>query len=206
MITLPCIPKIKDTLGYQTALLGISAGLATACLLLLNLITAPAIAMRAQEDQLAGLEQVMPAERYQNELLKTQQAISVDGHQYQLFTAQNAQGDATGYIIQTTAAGYAGDITLLIGVDDAGTILGVRVLAHSETPGLGDKIELAKNDWVLSFNGHSLSNTSEQQWAVKKDGGEFDQFSGATITPRAVVTAVHRTLISALPKAQETQS
>ena len=76
-----------------------------------------------------------------------------------------------------------------------GEILGTRVLAHAETPGLGDKIEINKADWITHFNGHSLSNTEAHQWAVKKDGGLFDQFSGATITPRAVVTAVHQALL-----------
>ena len=73
-------------------------------------------------------------------------------------------------------------------------MLGVRVISHTETPGLGDKIEVTKSTWILSFNGPSLQNLSIEEWAVKKDGGTFDQFSGATITPRAVVNAVYRGL------------
>jgi electron transport complex protein RnfG len=76
-----------------------------------------------------------------------------------------------------------------------GTVLGVRVTSHRETPGLGDKIETKKSDWIYSFEGRSLDNPEPEQWAVKKDGGEFDQFTGATITPRAVVNAVHDTLV-----------
>ena len=72
--------------------------------------------------------------------------------------------------------------------------MGLRVIEHKETPGLGDKIEIRKSDWVRSFEGRSLENTSEQAWAVKKDGGEFDQMTGATITPRAIVGAVYRGL------------
>ncbi|RCU52546.1 MULTISPECIES: electron transport complex subunit RsxG [Corallincola] len=191
---LPCIEKMRDTLSYQTALLAGATGTATLCLLLTNLLTAPAIAMRAEEDQLAGLAQVMPLERYQNDILKSEQHFSTEGHDYAMFTAMNAQGQVTGYVLKTESMGYAGAISLLIGTDPQGEILGVRVLSHAETPGLGDKIELAKSDWILAFDGHSLGNTGDEQWAVRKDGGEFDQFSGATITPRAIVNGVHRAL------------
>ncbi|MDX1654282.1 MAG: RnfABCDGE type electron transport complex subunit G, partial [Candidatus Competibacteraceae bacterium] len=83
---------------------------------------------------------------------------------------------------------------LLVGVNWDGTVAGVRVLAHRETPGLGDGIEAERSDWIESFQGKSLGNPPAQQWAVKKDGGAFDQFTGATITPRAVVGAVRRFL------------
>ena len=83
---------------------------------------------------------------------------------------------------------------MMVGVNIDGTLAGVRVLTHTETPGLGDKIDLKKSDWVLSFNGKSLSYPRLDGWTVKKDGGDFDAFTGATITPRAVVQAVKRTL------------
>jgi electron transport complex protein RnfG len=86
--------------------------------------------------------------------------------------------------------GYGGKIMTIMALNPEGKVLGVRILSHSETPGLGDKIEIEKDDWVLSFNGRSLGAPSSAQWGVKKDGGHFDQFSGATITPRAVVKAV----------------
>jgi electron transport complex protein RnfG len=94
----------------------------------------------------------------------------------------------------TSNQGYSGAIKSLIGIDKQGQLLGVRVLSHAETPGLGDKIEHAKSDWILSFNGHSLTDLTAAQWKVKKDGGVFDQFSGATITPRAVVGSVYQGL------------
>jgi electron transport complex protein RnfG len=75
-------------------------------------------------------------------------------------------------------------------VDRQGTLLGVRVISHSETPGLGDKIETAKSDWILGFSGRSLNDPPPEQWEVKKDGGVFDQFTGATITPRSLIRAV----------------
>ncbi|MDD1636491.1 MAG: RnfABCDGE type electron transport complex subunit G [Methylococcaceae bacterium] len=83
---------------------------------------------------------------------------------------------------------------MIMGVDRDGNILGVRVLSHRETPGLGDKIEVAKSDWILNFVGRSLDNLTPAQWAVKKDGGVFDQFAGATITPRKSVQAINRGL------------
>ena len=98
-------------------------------------------------------------------------------------------------IIPLTASdGYSGDIDLIVGVNVDGSIAGVRALSHKETPGLGDKVDLKKSDWILGFNGKSLTNPPLAQWAVKKDKGAFDQFTGATITPRAVVGATLRAL------------
>jgi len=91
--------------------------------------------------------------------------------------------------------GYNGKIKLLLGINYDGHLTGVRVIQHKETPGLGDKIDLKKADWILNFTGLSLSNPDESRWKVKKDGGEFDQFTGATITPRAVVSAVKKALL-----------
>ncbi len=91
--------------------------------------------------------------------------------------------------------GYNGTIKLLVAVDLAGQIGGVRVLSHKETPGLGDDIEIERSPWIEQFYGYSLNAPDTQGWKVKKDGGIIDQFTGATITPRAVVKAVHRALI-----------
>ena len=90
--------------------------------------------------------------------------------------------------------GYNGNINLLVGIAYEGTLLGVRVTSHQETPGLGNQIELRYSNWILNFYGHSLTNTQETEWNIKRDGGIFDQFTGATITPRAIVKAVHKTL------------
>jgi electron transport complex protein RnfG len=91
--------------------------------------------------------------------------------------------------------GYAGPIRLLVAVDDAGRVLGVRVLEHRETPGLGDVIEERRSDWIHGFDGRSLGDPPRDRWAVRRDGGDFDQFTGATVTPRAVVGAVRKVLI-----------
>ncbi len=90
--------------------------------------------------------------------------------------------------------GYSGDIEMLVGVNADGSLAGVRVLSHKETPGLGDKVELSKSDWILSFNNEQMAMGGDDSWAVKKDGGRFDQFTGATITPRAIVGATARAI------------
>jgi electron transport complex protein RnfG len=90
--------------------------------------------------------------------------------------------------------GYAGPIRILVGVAMDGTVTGVRVLEHRETPGLGDRIETTKSDWVLQFDGQSLKNPEASQWSIKGDGGDFDQLTGASITPRAIIKAIKKTL------------
>ncbi len=106
------------------------------------------------------------------------------------------QGDApvAALFVVSARDGYAGAIRLLIGVELDGTISGVHVLAHRETPGLGDKVESSKSDWALQFNGRSLGDPVADNWKIKRDGGVFDQFTGASVTPRAIVKAVRETL------------
>jgi electron transport complex protein RnfG len=91
--------------------------------------------------------------------------------------------------------GYAGPIRLLIGIAMDGTVTGVRVLEHRETPGLGDRVDTTKSDWILQFDGHSLRNPALTGWAIRSDGGEFDQLTGASVTPRAVIKAIRETLV-----------
>ena len=95
----------------------------------------------------------------------------------------------------TRRDGYSGDIALLVGIDPDGEVTGVRVLAHRETPGLGDKIEHTRSDWITAFRGRSLGDPPPAQWGVRPEGGAFDAFTGATITPRAVVHGVRDALI-----------
>lgn len=91
--------------------------------------------------------------------------------------------------------GYTEAIRLIVGIEADGTVIGVRVTRHKETPGLGDQVEISKSDWILSFNDKSLTAPDIEQWQVKKDGGDFDQLTGATITPRAIVKAVKNSLL-----------
>jgi electron transport complex protein RnfG len=105
-------------------------------------------------------------------------------------------GEPVALVIAAVAPdGYSGTIRLLVGINVDGSLSGVRVVAHRETPGLGDAIEEERSDWILGFTGKSLQNPPLQKWAVKKDGGAFDQLTGATITPRAVVKAVRQALL-----------
>ena len=90
--------------------------------------------------------------------------------------------------------GYKGRIELAVGLSQDGVITGVRVTKHQETEGQGDRIDQRKSDWILGFDGRSLSNTPAGDWAVQSDGGNFDQLSGATISPRGVINAVKKTL------------
>ncbi len=107
-----------------------------------------------------------------------------------------SQGKTTGFVFkQSTEKGYNGNITFWLGVDTEGEILGVRIISHKETPGLGDKIETNVSDWIHAFAGASLENRQASDWAVKKQGGTFDQFSGATITPAAVIDGVKTGLV-----------
>ncbi|MEN9849729.1 MAG: hypothetical protein RL368_2469 [Pseudomonadota bacterium] len=106
------------------------------------------------------------------------------------------QKQAVAAIINSIAPdAYSGNIYLVVAVNYDGTLAGVRVLSHQETPGLGDYVEERRSKWILGFNQRSLNNPEEAGWKVKRDGGVFDQFTGATITPRAVVKAVYKTLL-----------
>ena len=120
--------------------------------------------------------------------LGTQQAVPV----YRAFR----NGEPVAALLTPVAPnGYSGEIRLLVGIYADGRVAGVRVLGHKETPGLGDAIEIERSDWITSFAGRSLGNPPLEDWKVKRDGGVFDQFTGATITPRAVVQAVRKTLL-----------
>ncbi len=180
----------REQLSYQGISLGIMAMLASAALVFANNATHDAIAAAEARDLQASLAQVLPAGFADNDMLAdTLEITAGDGSRKLIYRARKA-GVVTGAVFQSASRGYAGDVVVLIGIDAAGTLMGTRVIKHVETPGLGDKIELAKSKWILGFNGKSLANLPADKWAVKKDGGVFDQFAGATITPRAVVKAV----------------
>jgi electron transport complex protein RnfG len=105
-------------------------------------------------------------------------------------------GNARALVFATVAPdGYNAPIDLLVGVSTDGRVSGVRVIDHRETPGLGDGIDIEKSDWIRQFDGRSLGNPTREGWRVDKDDGEFDSLTGATVTPRAIVAAVHRTLL-----------
>lgn len=190
-------PAYRKRLGYHAGLLGGMALLASAALVIADIETGDDIARRHAEDMQASLSQVIPPQYHDNNLLQdtvTIDATIPDYHARVLVYRARKADKVTAVAYQMKGQGYGGVIDLIMGVDRDGKILGVRIISHSETPGLGDKIELKKTSWILSFNGHSLGNPGLARWKVKKDGGIFDQFSGATITPRAVVKTVREGL------------
>lgn len=188
------LEALRQRLDYQTYILA-AAGLVASLLLgFADLSTRSPIAQRQEEDMLATLEQVLPRDLYDNDLLHSVKSIDDSADRglgsVPVYVASKA-GEVSAIAFKLSAqGGYSGPIDLVMGIDRKGAILGVRVVAHAETPGLGDKIEKAKSDWILAFTGRSLDNTTPERWRVKKDGGDFDQFAGATITPRAVVRGV----------------
>ncbi len=155
-------------------------------------------AERAAEEK--ALLQIIPENRHDNSLLDDTLSVGPADSELGLreeksvYLARQDEQVVAVIVPATARDGYSGDINLIVGINRDGSVAGVRVLSHKETPGLGDRVDLGKSDWVLDFNGRSLQNPKVPQWAVKKDGGEFDAFTGATITPRAVVAAVKRSL------------
>jgi electron transport complex protein RnfG len=184
------LAALREKLSYQGLSLGLIALLTSAALAIANSATHDKIIEAEQRDLQASLTQVLPADIADNDLL--QDTLSIAGGEGAPVTVYRARksGAVTAAVYQIAARGYAADVVVLIGVDTTGRMLGARVIKHSETPGLGDKIEIAKTKWILGFAGKSLGEPPPEQWAVKKDGGIFDQFAGATVTPRAVVKAV----------------
>lgn len=187
--------KIIDQVWFQGVSLGITGLLVTAVIAIVFDSTQIAVAKAAREDTLQSLKQVLPEGYADNDLLQDSGPVTgPDGKAIIVYRARK-QGQVKAVLFEMSGRGYAGPITLVMAVDRDGTVLGVRVTHHTETPGLGDKIEAAKNNWILAFNGKSLSQPLPARWAVKKDGGDFDQFAGATITPRGVVGAVKKGLV-----------
>lgn len=179
--------------------LGLIALLGTALLAWIHALTAPRIAEQERRQLLDQLTQVVPAERFNNAMHDDYITVRDNnafpgGQAVQVYRARN-DGRPVAVAMKLSANdGYNGRIDLLVGVYADGVISGVRVLSHRETPGLGDGIEIERSDWILSFDGKSLSSPPPSGWTVQRDGGVFDQFTGATITPRAVVRAVRRAL------------
>lgn len=198
----PPRPGVKKTqaallqsIGSNALLLGVFALLCTGFIAATFLGTSDEIAEQQRQARLRALYEIVPPSRHDNDLLRDNLPFFEPalGHrrEQKLFLASQ-QGRPLVLIYPATARdGYSGDIRYIVGVrlNDA-TIAGVRVLEHRETPGLGDGIEIRKSDWIRSLDGKSIGNPPLQRWTVKKEGGDFDGFTGATITPRALVQSV----------------
>lgn len=149
---------------------------------------------------LQTLNGLIPPNNYDNDLvndsLEMENRAFLGSSKPMTIYRARKQKQAVAAIINSIAPdGYSGNISLVVAVNYDGTLAGVRVLSHQETPGLGDYVEERRSKWILGFNQRSLNNPEEERWKVKRDGGVFDQFTGATITPRAVVKAVYKTLL-----------
>ncbi|MCW9718591.1 electron transport complex subunit RsxG [Avibacterium sp. 21-599] len=194
---------VKISLRYGM-ILGVIALICTALSAAVYFLTKAPIAQAIANQQTELLAQIIPPQSYDNDLL----ASCDEPHFAQAKTLRiekicvaEKNHQPVAYAYETIAPdGYSGNIRFLVGITPQGEVLGLRVLEHKETPGLGDKIELRISDWVLSFNHKKISTDNLNDWAVKKDGGQFDQFTGATITPRAIVNQIKR---SALPLLQQ---
>jgi len=191
--------ELRTHLIKASSRMAVFIGIAILLLVSVRTWVEPKIEAAQQAALQASLNALLPPEAYDNDLLHDTKAFLApeflgSNKPVTVYRARK-QGKPVAVLFETIAPdGYSGDIRLLVGIRADGQLLGVRVLAHRETPGLGDKIEKAKSDWIDNFTGMRLTPDNADQWAVKKDGGIFDQFTGATITPRAVVKAVKKAL------------
>jgi electron transport complex protein RnfG len=192
---------ILQSIRFNAIVLAVFALITAVILASTDSLTRDKIAESERKAAQRKLLEIIPIERHDNDLLMDVQPIP------QRFWAQlglksggdmhiaRRDGLPIAAIIPTiTPDGYSGNITMIVGINFDGTIAGVRVTEHRETPGLGDKVDLKKSDWILDFDGKSLVNPERDGWDVKKNGGAYDQFTGATITPRAVIHQIAETL------------
>ncbi len=187
---------MKLAIEKNARILAIFAIVCTAIVGITFEFTKNRIKKQEQAQLLSTLKSIVPATIHNNDM--SEHCVGITDEQLGSNTPQIAylatlNGQAAGAAITSVAPdGYNGNIFIISAFTVDGTITGVRVLKHKETPGLGDKVELRKSDWVKSFDSKTFDDMNESRWAVKKDGGQFDQFTGATITPRAVVKAVRQ--------------
>lgn len=186
-------------MSRSAVLLGLFALVGTGIVAMIFTGTEERIAAAERAFMLRSLNAVIPATSYDNDIFNdmihvTAPALLGTTENVPVFRARKNGEPVALAIIPVAPDGYVGPIKLLVAISVDGNVLGVRVLSHRETPGLGDGIEEKRTDWILGFDGHSLSNPEGKGWRVRRDGGKFDQFTGATITPRAVVKAVHYAL------------
>ncbi|MCC3701941.1 electron transport complex subunit RsxG [Rouxiella badensis] len=182
--------------GLTLAFFGV---LMTGMTALVNLLTKPTIEHQALLQQKGLFDQVIPSSVYDNNMQQECYNVTSDSlgteTPHRMYLARK-DGQPVAAVVETTAPdGYSGAIQLLVAADFHGKVYGTRVLEQHETPGLGDKIEVRISDWIKSFANQTVNGANDVRWAVKKDGGMFDQFTGATITPRAVVRSVKRTAL-----------
>lgn len=189
---------LNHTLKTAATLMAFALAFTTLMVLVYQVTKTP-IAESEARARTALFKQVLPQSSYDNDVLSDTITIApselLGNRQPSIANIAKLGNEPVAIILEAIAHdGYSGDIKLLIAIHKNGTVSGVRVLAHKETPGLGDYIDIKKSDWIKLFNQTSLQSKTDIEWAVKKDGGSFDYMAGATITPRAVIKAVHQAL------------
>lgn len=192
---------ILSSMTKNSGILTAFALLTTGAVALTHSLTAERISEQEKKQLAEQLQQVLDAHHYDNQLYKdcviiTDERLGPRPEQVIYRAYKNNEPYAL-VMRHVTPSGYSGDINLLTAVFANGDIAGVRVTKHEETPGLGDKVEIKKSDWITLFKGQNVLGDDDTRWAVKKDGGQFDQFTGATITPRAVVGSVKNAVLFA---------
>ena len=192
--------KWLASIGLSGTVLALFAAITSVAIGWTYLGTKAQIDLEVRRAEARQLLEIFPPDTHDNEIVDD--VFQVAPETTLLGIRESRQGyrvrqgnTVVGVILPATARdGYSGDIRALVGVRRDGSVAGVRVVAHRETPGLGDKVDLRKSDWVLDFNERSLTNPELSGWNVEKEGGVFDQFTGATVTPRAVILATRRAL------------
>lgn len=191
--------QVSKSVFISGWLLALTALAGTGMMAIINWHSEPYIKNNERDTLLRTLNSVLPVNTYDNDILND--TIKLRDKQYLgsaeptiIYRARKGDKPVGAALRVIAPDGYSGDIVLLVGIDYAGSLTGVRVVKHRETPGLGDGIEIQRSQWIEFFTGKSLNNPGQGQWKVKRDGGSFDQLTGATITPRAVVGAVRNAL------------
>ena len=192
--------KWLASIGLSGTVLALFAAITSVAIGWTYLSTKVQIEFEVRRAEARQLLEIFPPDTHDNEIVDD--VFEVAAETVLLGIREHRQGyrvrqgnNVIGVILPATARdGYSGDIRALVGVRRDGSVAGVRVVAHRETPGLGDKVDLRKSDWILDFNERSLTNPALRAWNVEKEGGVFDQFTGATVTPRAVILATRRAL------------
>ena len=189
----------KRKIAVAGLLLAMFAILGTGLVAVTNLVTRDQIAENERQALLNSLSTIVPSTTIDNDIVADVITVKdpemLGGEETQIYRGRKNGQPVAAVFTSIAPDGYSGAIKLLVAVRADGTLGGVRVVAHHETPGLGDRAEAEKSDWILGFTGRSLTDPDLEGWKVKRDGGVFDQFTGATITPRAIVKAVKKTLL-----------
>ncbi|MCP4406460.1 MAG: electron transport complex subunit RsxG [Gammaproteobacteria bacterium] len=180
-------------------LLGAFAVAGTSGVVLVHHQTKERIAANERAELLRSLHEIIPDSAYDNDIVKDSLQVTaeaLDGKEPSTIYLARKRNLPVGAVLTAVApAGYNGSIKLLVGIYYNGSLAGARVVSHRETPGLGDKIEIRRDPWITIFDGRSIGDPPIAKWKVRHDSGVFDQFTGATITPRAVVNAIRQSLL-----------